>query len=231
MKKNRFEYLYIKTSENEAKIEFSGIKFIDFIKYTPIPVNNMMLLKANYIGEHNYYCFELIKGDKEISDFQFENIYDYGDFCFVDYANDAILNELSEQNIAELFYLGNMHKPLNSPFFDVLQNKYAYLSHDDGWYSKIYCKDQSIALNIISNVIKNKIMHIVGDKILILDDLNNEISKYSNEGLLIEIEKISKNNVYIRIYEASKFENMDDLFDNLEQIKTKILYETKIPGV
>jgi len=73
---------------------FSGIKFIDFIECTPISIENMLLLKANYVGKKHFCKFELLEGMGDISELLSEDIYDYGDFCFVDYVDTKSVNQL-----------------------------------------------------------------------------------------------------------------------------------------
>ena len=135
--KDRMTDIYIRVSSERHEAVFSGLRFIDFINCATIPIDNILLLKSGYSSEKRCHNFELLEGQENISKLMLENIYHYGDFCFVDYAHASSVNKLNEKQIAELLYLAHMHKPLRSPFFEVLQNNFVYLAHDDGWYCKL----------------------------------------------------------------------------------------------
>ena len=212
--KNKSLEIYIKSSAEKHETVFSGVTFIDFIESNPIPIENILLLKGHYWGEKSWNKFELLEGRDQIARLKREDIYNYGDFCFVDYVDAPSIDQLSEEHIAELLYLAHMFKPLRSPFFKVLQNKFAYLAHDDGWYSKLYCRDSEVSISILLNKLRKLAETALGDGAPLLPDhLVREIYKLAEAGLFIEVDvSASKSrDIIIRLYEVGEYENMDDL--------------------
>ena len=234
--------IYIKSSPERNETLFSGIEFIDFMECVP-PIANILLLKGNFWAEKSWRKFELVEGKNQIDKLMQENVRNYGDFCFVDYADIASINQVSDEQIAGLLYISHMFKPLKSPFFEVLQNKYAYLAHDDGWYCKLYCKDRQIPISIVMHKLQKQIENIekaFGDNALLLpENLGEVICKLSTSGLLIEFDISTRKSgisrkskvaetVILKLYEVGEYEDMDALFNNLEQIKPQASFGVQL---
>jgi len=223
--------LYVKLSPERNEAVFFGIEFADFIKCTLIPIENILLLRSSYTSDKQCHNFELLEGETEISKLPIEDIYNYGDFCFVDYANTASINQLTKEQVAELLYLANLSEPLSSPFFDVLQNNYVYLSHDDGWYCKLYCKERQALTSILPNKLLKSLQNSLCNKMSSLPDgLSEKISELSTHGLFIQLDIANKKNktATIKLYNAGEYENENILFDNIEHVKSKISFEMQI---
>ena len=231
--------IYVKSYPERHEVLFSGLKFVDFIECVPT-IENILLLKDNfYKAEKSWSKFNLVEGGDQIAKLMLDDIYNYGDFCFVDYADISLINQINDEQIAELLYLSHMFKPLKSPFFEVLQNRFAYLAHDDGWYCKLYCKDQQVPISMVMNKLQKSIKNaFVANLPSLPENSDEEIFKLSTGGLLIELdfstqkEKVSiKNNVaemaILKFYEVGEYKDMDVLFNNLEQIKPQISFELK----
>ena len=223
--------IYVKLSEERQEAVFSGIKFVDFIECTPISIENILLLKGDYSGEKCWRKLELLEGRDNVIKLMRENINNYGDFCFVDYADGISISQLSEEQIAELLYLAHMYKPLKSPFFEVLKNKFAYLAHDDGWYCKLYCEDREIAISILLNKLRKSIQEVLHDNgTLLPSGLTEEIYKLSTRGLLIKLDnEVTRKNkvVIINLYEVGEYENMDDLFNTIDYSNQHISFKAQ----
>jgi len=234
--KNKFTQIYAKLSPERNEAVFSGIKFVDFIECVPIPIENILLSKPVGTGNRYFRCFELLEGECDISKLKLQNIYSYGDFCFVDYANLELVNQLTEEQIAELLYLMHMHKPLKSPFFSPLQNNYVYLSHDDGWYCKLYCKEQQDLTSVLFNKILKIANEVCCNTVTSLPhDLSEKITELSTLGMLIQLNLPQKSkaikkhhNITVRLYAVGEHENMDDLFNNLDGIESQLSFEMQI---
>src|SRR5690606_13912669 len=69
-----------------------------------------------------------------------DNVYDYGDFCWLDFDDEEKLDLLSNEEIAELLFLGHMKNHLRAPFYGKLSNRFAYLADEDGLLNKTYYK-------------------------------------------------------------------------------------------
>jgi len=105
-----------------------------------------------------------------------ENIYSWGDFCWVDYNCDNF-PEISNQEIAELLYFGHKAEPFDKIQTPSLNNRYLFYAHDDGWFTKIYYKNwndidvliRSLAFTfdkdqVLESIIKSKVAFwIYGD--------------------------------------------------------------------
>lgn len=130
--------IYLNYSSQEQCLYSLGVEFKEFINAIETPIN-ILLLEHQYFGEDFHYGsnFEFVQKDN-LQDLLKENVYSYGDFCWVDFDQVQSLDSLSPDDVAELLYLGHMMKPLKSPIFPKLNNRYAYLAHDDGWYNKIF---------------------------------------------------------------------------------------------
>ncbi len=130
----------------------------EFVKYAPAEICNLLLIKSEYYGAQlNWKSrFEFVEHN-DIGHLLKDDIYNYGDFCWVDFNKIEEVDELEPVEIAELLYLGHMFEPLKSPFFDKIQNKYAYLAHDDGWFCRLYCRDYADFGEIIANKITDMV--------------------------------------------------------------------------
>jgi len=222
--------IYIKTSDENHETIFSGIKFNDFIECTPTPVKNILLLKSGYFGEKRKYNFELLEGQGDVKKLMSENIYHYGDFCFVDYSNPDSVREQTREQIAELLYLAHMNEPLKSPFWETLQNNFAYLSHDDGWYCKLYCRNQQDSASILINKLQNVIQKALCENTFFLpNDLIEKTKEVSKRGLLVKLDTSVQREkaAVVKLYEVGEYHNIDDLFNSIEQEKPPVFFEIK----
>lgn len=231
MKKER-TLIYIKLTPERNETLFSGIMFVDFINYLSVPIDNILLLKADYVGDNSQHNFELLEGKDCIAKFALEeNIYNYGDFCFVDYANVDSVGQLNGLQIAELLYLVHMYKPLNSPFFNVLQNRFAYLSHDDGYYCKVYCKEREASVLVILNKIRENIIKKYHcNPPLLPDNIVEEIYQLSTEGLTVDLDNISHKDgiITINFYVVGEYKNMDHFYDISKKANFKGSLEARL---
>lgn len=222
------DIIYINANIEEKTFIFYGIEFRDFISSLSENINNILLLKHEYFGDFHYPTgFEFVK-DEEILELAKEEVYNYGDFCWVDFESENHLDKLSENEIAELLYLAHMYKPLKSPFLEKLNNRFAYCAHDDGWYCKLYCKDVNEFSSVLENVIKNTILRLRKRKLVNMDDdIKKELLKLSEDGLLIEVHRIGKDerNVWIPIYTIGNFTNMDNMYNDLDRHKFNAKYK------
>ena len=223
--------LYINVSAEEHEVVLSGVKFVDFIENTPIKIENILLLKSEYFAAKNFRGFELLEGYDDISELLREDIYNYGDFSFIDYSDISSINKISEEQIAELLYLAHTHKPLKSAFFDVLQNNFVYLSHDDGWYCKLYCKElQSSTSMLINRLQKSVRSAFCNSEYTLPKSLIESIQNLSTKGLLVSLDFQKRNKGMIKLYEVGKYDNPDILFNSLETKKPSALLEEHLIG-
>lgn len=229
--KNECIKIYVNVSAEEKETVFSGIKFNDFIECVPVPIENILLPSAVFVSEKYFQKFELFEGKGEIAKLLRKNIRNLGDFCFVDYADPTLVSSLSDMQVAELLYLVHMFKPLKSPFFENLQNKFAYLSHDDGWYCKLYCEEWETSVSILVNKVQRSIQKAFHNNECVLPhDAIEFIRKLSHAGLLVDLDfSMQKRNICtLKLYEVGKCENIDKLFNTIAHEKPPVSFETSL---
>lgn len=225
------DVIYIHLNEKERFVLSYGIEFREFYKVLAETLSSILLLKHQYEdGEfHIHTQFEYVPNNK-LAQLAMEDVYGYGDFVWVDFDEPEILDILEGQTIAELLYLGHKLEPLRKPFFQQLNNQYAYLAHDDGWFNKIYYKNMDSFYRLFEDVIANKVTDLKLEKVLLglkkkrlYPSLPNEIvmelKRYMREGMVLSIEKASQTRLKIEIpiWILGDFDNMDDMHEEYEK--------------
>ena len=131
-------YLYIWHDSKQKFIITSGITFKDIASYFG---NSSGLILLNHDSEnvefHDPSRFEYVNQDS-VNLLSEEDIYSWGNFCWIDYKNNDSFPNLKPQEIAEILYFGHQHEPLTDVKVIPLNNTFMYYAHDDGWFSKIY---------------------------------------------------------------------------------------------
>lgn len=226
------DILYINAFPESNEVVYYGMQLKEFIKFAPVELNQLLLIEAEYFGAgfRSKTKFEIVEKD-DMNDFLNENIYGYGDFCWVDFNQRENVENLEPIEIAELLYLGHMFKPVKSPFFDKIQNRYAYLAHDDGWFCRLYCKQYSDFQEVIANKIIDMAATSKRKKIYpISEDLKEKLLNIAEDGLLIDFSNAIKVNktIEIPIYLIGKFLNMDDMYNDLERHISHSKYSARL---
>ena len=125
-------YLYVYIHSNgDNEFLCSGIGFHEFNAYLVPKLQNIMLLKGDYLGNNCIHNFELFEGQSSIAQLAIKSQNHLGDFHFIDYSKTGDIAALIAEDIKDILYLSHMHQPANSPFFEALENRFVYLSHDD----------------------------------------------------------------------------------------------------
>jgi hypothetical protein len=225
------DVFYINGFPENNEIVYYGMEFKEFYKYSPVKLNNILLLRSEYFGgRYSSRCNMTLVGEDDIEELQNEDIYSYGDFCWVDYADDSNIEQLQPQEIAELLYLGHMFTPLKSPFFDSIKNRYAYLAHDDGWFCRLYCQQYSDFSEIISNKVIDSVSSSRQKIYPMNEELKCELHSLTNDGLLIDLNNILKINrtIEIPIYQIGKFIDMDKMYNDIKVHVARAKYSAKL---
>lgn len=226
------DVFYINSFPQNNELVYYGLEFKEFIKFIPTELDNILLLKSGYYGTEysSKYNFETIKKE-EMQEFVKENIDGYGDFCWIDFDSLDNVDSLKSEEVAELLYLGHMFSPVKSPFFEKLQNRYAYLAHDDGWFCRLYCRN----FNDFGEVIANKVVSMTSTskrrKIYTMNDkLKSQLLSMAEDGLLIDFNNILRyeRSIEIPIYKIGMFINMDDMYNDLKRHIERARYSAKL---
>ncbi|MFF2484625.1 hypothetical protein [Paenibacillus sp. NPDC058071] len=218
------DIIYMIYNENEQSVTSMGIEFIDFINCLTIEPNNILLLESGYTGEDFHYGLRLEFVRKEnLNDLYKENVYSYGDFCWVDFDELITIDNLTPHEKAELLYLGHYKQPLGSPFFEKLNNKYVYLSHDDGWFNKIFYKDKNQYIDALGRLVSNRVKSYRKNVSPLSQDIVEQLTLFAKDGILIDLYRIikSRNSVEIPFNVIGKMMDFDDVYNNMERHKAK----------
>jgi hypothetical protein len=221
MKKKRRK-IYIKITPERNKIVYSGIEFAEFMRYLQQPIENLLLMKGDYCGNRYEHNFELIEGYEYVEEFTKENVYNYGNFCFVDYISADNIAMLSDNQIAELLYLSHMFKPLASPFFKTMQNRFAYLAHDDGWYCKLYCTRLDDFADVLCAKIKEGLETLYKEELCQFSQkVGEQLLELAENGLLIDLDETyrKKSGVEVKLYIVGECLNMDEILNDIKRLK------------
>jgi len=228
---NNHELLYIHLNDRDQYVLSSGIEFFDFARSLSDSLNYILLLKHQFEdGDFNSHTLLNYASEDHFGKLMDENIASYGDFCWLDFEELEGLNVLTAQEIAEILYLGHTKHHLKLPFYNQLGNRFAYLSHDDGWFSKVYYRNMNDFYRMLSQVISAKITSHKTEKNLlglrrkreyppVSKDILKSLTNVFKEGAVFSLKKVeqNRNRVDIPLWVIGDFTNMDDMFDEYLQ--------------
>ena len=230
MKRKR-TLVYVNADNQSHEFIYTGIEFCEFLSYLQNPIKNILLLKADYMGNNYQKNFELVEGEESINLLKQEDVYNYGDFCFIDYSLSEKVNQLKDEQVAEVLYMAHMYKPLKSPFFEVLDNRFSYLAHDDGWFCKLYCREVDDFLDVLNGKIVSLTTSITKKDVNNLDvDIQRELLQFSEKGLLLDFEEMKSDNdeISVNVYSVGKYEDMDKVLNGCKALKENALNQKRM---
>jgi len=220
--KEKRTLFYINANIHNREFIYTGIEFCEFMCYLKQPIKNILLLKADYSGNNYANNFKLVEGEENIKLLLKEDVYNYGDFGFVDYSHLDNVNNLSDSQVAELLFMAHKYKSLNNAFFETLGNRFAYLAHDDGWFCKLYCRENDDFLDVLNGKIISLIQDISKEKVNNLDvDVQQALLTLAEKGLLIDFSETESNNneICVNVYIVGKYEDMDKILNECQKLK------------
>jgi hypothetical protein len=205
--------LYLHTNTADKHIVCHGVDFKSFLGCLENPPKNILFIKGEQAGQslHTQSGFGYAGGDLEKL-----SAGKYGDFCWVDFESDYALDQLTRLDVAELLYFGHKRRPFSSPAFTRLQNRFAYWSHDDGWYTRIYFNDSGEMRSFIASAVSSaaNTKSLTGGKLP--PDTAKEMVGLSENGLLIDGgELYDAGDLYVLpFYVTGKITKMEELVKN-----------------
>ena len=228
MKKESHDILYMHMQASERFVLFNGLDFREFMYSVPYPLNSLLLLKHRFDGgEYNLNVMLDSVPSEEIPRLIKEDVRAYGDFCWVDFEESAGLDELEARELAELLYLGHTKNHLHSPFYRKLNNQFAYLAQDDGWFNKIYFRSLSAYYKILGRLIPLKMEHFKLERSWlgvkkkkeltpVPVEVIKELAPILAEGMVISFShaKITRTKIEIPIWVVGDYLNMDEMYDD-----------------
>jgi hypothetical protein len=170
------DYLYLWNDPARNFIVASGIAFEDV---TPllVPDHGLVLLAhgdPNAARHDSKSRFAFVPPDA-VSSLSSEEIYSWGDFCWVDFAG-RYLPEIGKRDIAELLYFCHMAEPLGKGEVSVLRNRFMCWAHDDGWYLKLYYNDWVHVTRLVTPILDR--LRVPNDARQLLDDIRRAINAW-----------------------------------------------------
>lgn len=223
-------HIYIHMNDVDQFVIFSGLKFEQFITSVD-PLRNLLLLKHNYQdGYFNMHTHLDFVVHDELRHF-IRKVSDTKDLCWIDFADERKLNELSPREQADILYLSHKQEPVNSPFFHNLQNRYVYCASAKNKMTKIYFRHLSDADMLIANVfnalIKDKEKNVgffrrrvKGSAPSITPEFLRAYRSYAKDGALFSLYKAEKTkSAYeIEVRNVAEYHFLDEFWDELTEV-------------
>nr|WP_263323826.1 hypothetical protein [Neobacillus sp. Marseille-Q6967] len=240
------DLVYVHLNQTDQYVLSCGIEFTEFAAAFSGSFNHLLLLKHRFEdADFNMHTlFEYCPEDR-ITKLAAEDVYSYGDFCWIDFVEEDGLNELTGQEIAELLYLGHQKHHLKMPFYNKLENRFVYLAHEDGFFNKTYYRSFKDFFHVLSEALSGKLGDIKLEKSLLglrrkrsYPAINKEIllslTPFIKEGICISLRDIDlqRNRFEIPIWVIGDFATMDEMYEEYEQIShenphAKIIFDKK----
>ncbi|HLO11767.1 MAG TPA: hypothetical protein VK190_05890 [Pseudoneobacillus sp.] len=229
------DLIYVHLNQTDQYVMSYGIEFDEFAAAFSGSLNHLLLLKHRFDdADFNMHTLLEYCPEDRINKLAGEDVYSYGDFCWIDFIEEEVLNELSGQELAELLYLGHQKHHLKLPFYNKLGNRFVYLAHDDGWFNKIYYRSFKDFFHLLSEVVAGKVGELKKEKSIlgirkkrIYPPVNKEIllslTPFIKEGICISLRAADhqRGRLEIPIWVIGDFANMDDMYEEYENLSNK----------
>ncbi len=195
-----------------------GIEFYEFMSCVRHRPEHLILLKHKFDdARRNIHSgFDYVT-PQEISRLLEDDVYGYGDFCWVDVQKEEALDQLTKMKIGELLTFAHLAEPLQV----IPKVRFAYYAHDDGWFNKLYVSDLEDYKILLSKVIVSKLHRLTRRKIGdIPDDVANVLMESTKEGLFMDFSKIVRSRVSLRlpITAVGHYQDMDKVYEYRDEI-------------
>ncbi|MGM9929553.1 MAG: hypothetical protein ACI35P_16570 [Bacillus sp. (in: firmicutes)] len=246
MRNEAKELIYIHLQVADRFVLSSGISFQEFYLSLEKPLQNVLLLKHQYQDtEYNMNTLLEFVYQEDLHGLVKGHADKTGEFCWIDFQDEAGLNELGGQELAELLYLGHCKHHLRPPFYRLLNNDFAYLSYDNGSFNKVFYRSMDIFYHMLGNAIPRKMFNLKVEKNWLGIRKKNEytpipveilkrISTLMVEGMVLSFEKISqtRNRLEVPVWVIGDYMNTDDIVEQYAEGKknepdAKLIYTRK----
>ncbi len=226
------DLLYVHLNNRDQYVLSSGIKFSEFVRSLHESIQNILLLQhqseEGYFNSHTLLHY--VPNDR-IGKLMDEPVSQFGKFCWLDFEEIEGLNLLSPRELSEILYLGHVKHHLKLPFYNQLENRFAYLAQDDGWFNKTYYRNIGDFYRMLGFVIPEKISVLKPEKNLfgfkkkraypqIGTELLTALNPAIQEGAVFSINRLSQNRsrVEIPIWVIGDFANMDEMYEEYTSV-------------
>lgn len=208
------DLIYVSGNEINHSCFYSyGIEFKEFMSCVERRPENLILLKHKFEGAlwNQHSKFEYVTSH-EINELMDDDVYGYGDFCWVDVNTIEELDHMSKQQIAELLFFAHLARPLHK----IPKARFAYYAHDDGWFNKLYVTKLEDYENMLSNILVLKLKRMTGRAFAsIPTHISKVLLETTKEGLFIDLSKLqkSKTEIMIPLTAVGHYRDMDQVYD------------------
>lgn len=174
-----------------------GIEFAEFLSGVKPPLANLLLLNHRFdAAKWNPHTGLEYVTAAEIGRLIEDDVYGYGDFCWVDVERKEDLNRLTRPQIAELLLFGHLAETLD----DLPLARFAYYAHDDGWFNKTYFAVAEDYAGMLSGVVRSKLSLFAGQELNDLPEtVQTGIMAYATDGLFIDFLRMEIEDSRIRV--------------------------------
>lgn len=123
------DYIYIFTNPISNQVQSLGVGLKYFTSAVNTVPNNLLLIKnPNHLGRFDEFTrFHIVSGHEAVREFidgQANEVQSHTKW--IDFKYESLFQQLSDQEIAELLFLGHTDAPLNQPTFYKLGNRFTF---------------------------------------------------------------------------------------------------------
>lgn len=213
------DLIYVNGKEQHNLYFYSyGIEFYEFMSCVSNRPENLILLKHKFEdAQWSIHSRLDYVTSQELDRLVEDSVYDYGDFCWVDFDREEDLVKLTKLQIAELLTFAHFAEPLH----EIPKARFAYYAHDDGWFNKLYVSDLEDYKTLLSRVIVSKLHRLTRRKMEDLpDDIAAMLLESTKEGLFIDFSKIvkSKASISVPVTAVGHYLDMDKVYEFRDEI-------------
>ena len=220
--------VYIVVNSRDRYVLSSGYHFADFVHCLQEPLNNLLLLKHQYKNPAFHYVTQMDYVPKEqLNDLLQSEAYKSGHFCWVDFEDIFNLDTIEGQELAELLYLGHIKRHLTPPFYQELNNNFAYLTEQDGVLNRTYYKNWNDFYAVLGGVLVKKLAAVRTERSWlpfqkkksyprVPETILHQLSTVLTEGVVFSFTeaKIERNAAEIPFWVIGDFDEVDDMVES-----------------
>ncbi|WP_438431606.1 hypothetical protein [Gorillibacterium sp. sgz500922] len=212
--------LYLCRCQEEMDGFYSyGIEFHEFIACVHSRPENLILLKHQFgDAQWNRHTRLDYVTKQELPELLEDNVYGYGDFCWVDIRREEDLDQLNDSQVAQLLFFGHLAKPLNG----IPMERFAYYAHDDGWFNKLYVARVEDYAGMLARCIPFKLRNLYKRDCADLPvNLADALVQTAADGWVIDFAKarLSRTQIQLPLTTIGFYTDMDQMFERKGQIK------------
>lgn len=242
----REQIIYTHMNQLDRYIVSSGIRFSEFMNGLPDRPSHLLLL--NHRLDHYHFNmhtkFNFVTGD-HVDELIRSTVSRAKNFCWIDFQNEEFLNELTDQELAELLYLSHMKHHLRPPFYRRLGNQFAYLSCDQDLFNKIYYRKWSQFYTMFGSVVAGRISPKRSRNLFarwknrtippVPAEVMHSFHELLGEGVAFSLEEVTddRQQIAIPLWVIGDFNDVDEMYDEYDLLSRQkphgeLIYDRKI---